>query len=71
MMCHNGEMLENIYEPQKKNKKDLKRILIVLEKIQIASKIRPMTLEGCVVEEFLDIIAYIGRDIEDCNQWEN
>ena len=65
MMCHNGEMLENIYEPKKKTKEefliDFKK---VSESANYASHIRPMTLEGCVVR-ISDIIAYIGRDIED------
>jgi dGTPase len=64
-MCHNGEMLENVYEPKKKTKEEF--ILDYEESCksaQYASKIRPMTLEGCVVR-ISDIIAYIGRDIED------
>lgn len=65
IMCHNGEMLHNIYRPQKKTKEDF---LFEYEKASIdadyAKKIRPMTLEGCVVR-ISDIIAYIGRDIED------
>ena len=65
MMCHNGEMLENIYEPQKKTKEEfLNDFDSSCKDSRYASKIRPMTLEGCVVR-ISDIIAYIGRDIED------
>ena len=65
MMCHNGEMLENIYEPQKKTKEEfLNDFDSSCKDLGYASKIRPMTLEGCVVR-ISDIIAYIGRDIED------
>ena len=65
MMCHNGEMLENIYEPQPKTKEEfLKDYEESSKSASYASKIRPMTLEGCVVR-ISDIIAYIGRDIED------
>lgn len=65
IMCHNGEMLTNIYRPQEKTKEEF---LVEYEKAskdsEFAKKIRPMTLEGCVVR-ISDIIAYIGRDIED------
>ena len=65
MMCHNGEMLENIYEPQKKTKEEfIKDFEESSKSANYAAKIRPMTLEGCVVR-ISDIIAYIGRDIED------
>lgn len=65
IMCHNGEMINNVYKPQNKTKEDF---LNDYEKSCIdenyAKKIRPMTLEGCVVR-ISDVIAYIGRDIED------
>lgn len=65
IMCHNGEMLSNIYEPNPKTKE---KFLEEYEKCYtdkvILKKIRPMTLEGCVVR-ISDIIGYIGRDIED------
>lgn len=65
MMCHNGEMLENVYEPKKKTKEEfLKDFEESSKDYKYAAKIRPMTLEGCVVR-ISDIIAYIGRDIED------
>lgn len=65
IMCHNGEMLSNIYEPNPKTKE---QFLTEYEKCytdkEVLRKIRPMTLEGCVVR-ISDIIGYIGRDIED------
>ena len=65
MMCHNGEKLEQIYEPVKKTKEEfLKDFEEASKSSNYASKIRPMTLEGCIVR-ISDIIAYIGRDIED------
>ena len=65
IMCHNGEMLSNVYEPKEKT---LEEFLDEYEKCytdsQVLKQVRPMTLEGCVVR-ISDIIAYIGRDIED------
>ena len=65
IMCHNGEMVSNIYEPNSKTKEEF---LEEYEKCyidkQILRKIKPMTLEGCVVR-ISDVIGYIGRDIED------
>lgn len=65
IMCHNGEIALGKYEPCQKTKeafleeyknsyKDKNEIL----------KMRPMTLEGCVVR-VSDLIAYLGRDIDD------
>ena len=65
IMCHNGEQLEHVYEPVKKTKEDfLKDYSESVKSHAYASKIKPMTLEGCVVR-ISDVIAYIGRDIED------
>ncbi len=65
MMCHNGEVLERIYEPRKKTIEDFLKDFEESSKSAVyASKIKPMTLEGCVVR-ISDVIAYIGRDIED------
>lgn len=65
IFCHNGEMVEEKYEPVKKTKEEFLReyeeSYIDIEK---SKKCHPMTLEGCVVR-ISDIIAYIGRDIED------
>ena len=65
IMCHNGEILSPIYKPQKKTKEEfLKQYKENFTDLKASSKNRPMTLEGCVVR-ISDIIAYIGRDIED------
>lgn len=65
IMCHNGEMLSNIYEPCSKTKDDfLAEYELCYTDSEVLKKVRPMTLEGCVVR-ISDIIGYIGRDIED------
>ena len=66
ILAHNGEILLNKYEPNKK--KTPEEVLNEVEKVfkeeGYSKKIRPMTLEASVVR-LSDIIAYIGRDIED------
>lgn len=66
ILAHNGEILLNKYKPDKtKTKEDLKNEVNRVMNIEnYSKKIVPMTLEGCVVR-ISDIIAYIGRDIED------
>lgn len=65
IMCHNGEVLENIYEPVKKTKEEfLDEYNKALIDKNVSLKMKPMTLEGCVVR-ISDVIAYIGKDIED------
>ncbi len=65
MMCHNGEVLEQVYIPRKKTKEEfLNDYYNSCKSASYASEIRPMTLEGCIVR-ISDVIAYIGRDIED------
>ena len=64
ILSHNGEMLQNEYKPQIKTKEQfLEEVRVSFEEENV-KKITPMTLEGCVVR-ICDIIAYIGRDIED------
>lgn len=68
IMCHNGEMPSNIYEPKKKTKEEfLEEYNEAYVDSVILKKLCPMTLEGCVVR-ISDIIAYLGRDIEDAIQ---
>ena len=66
ILAHNGEILLNKYEVDKNKTKE--QFLEELEKVETidkySKKILPMTLEGSVVR-LSDIIAYIGRDIED------
>ena len=65
IMCHNGEMLSNIYTPVKKTKEEfLAQYQNAYHDLETSSHNHPMTLEGCVVR-ISDIIGYIGRDIED------
>lgn len=68
IMCHNGEMLSNIYTPVKKTKEEfLQEYQDAYHDLKNSSHNHPMTLEGCVVR-ISDIIGYIGRDIEDAIQ---
>ena len=65
IMCHNGEIECEKYEPVKKSKEEfLKEYNDAYLDEKNSIKLRPMTLEGCVVR-ISDIIAYLGRDIED------
>lgn len=65
ILCHNGEMLQNIYTPCKKTKERfLEEYYSSYQNKEILKKIKPMTLEGCVVR-ISDVVAYIGKDIED------
>lgn len=66
ILCHNGELINQKYEPSYD-----KTWNVFLEEYNncwaakdFSKKIRPMTLEGCAVR-VSDIIAYVGRDIED------
>ena len=65
IMCHNGELELKKYVPRKKS---LKEFLKEYENSYVDEsqnkKMVPMTLEGCIVR-VSDIIAYLGRDIED------
>jgi len=64
ILCHDGEKLQRSLKPKSnktwtdfdkeiENKKTQKNVSVI-----------PMTMEGCIVR-FADVIAYIGRDIED------
>ena len=66
ILCHNGEFLCKRYVPNfNKTSEDFwnEYERCYIEK-GFEKTIRPMTLEGCVVR-ICDVIAYIGRDIED------
>ncbi len=69
ILCHNGEVLNNVYEPNfNKTKEDfLNEYNLCYKDLSVSKNIRPMTLEGCIVR-ISDVIAYIGRDIEDSIQ---
>ena len=65
IMCHNGELALKKYAPKKKTKEEfLSEYHSTYQDQSVVKKLVPMTLEGCVVR-ISDIIAYIGRDIED------
>ena len=65
ILCHNGEFALKKYKPRKKTKEEfLKEYNLTYTDPEMVKKLVPMTLEGCVVR-ISDIIAYIGRDIED------
>lgn len=65
ILCHNGEQLESKYIAKPKTKEEFldEYNLCYKSKENIYSLV-PMTLEGAVVR-ISDIVAYIGRDIED------
>lgn len=65
IMCHNGELPLEEYYPEVKTKEQfLEQYKSSYDNEKIIKTFRPMTLEGCVVR-VSDIIAYIGKDIED------
>ena len=65
ILCHNGEILQSEYHPVKKDVETfLKEYESCSKELNMSKKIRPMTLEGCVVR-ISDIIGYAGKDIED------
>ena len=66
ILAHNGEMLNEKYKPDyKKTYEDFeKEYKKCFTDENYSEKIFPMTLEGCVVR-ISDVIAYLGRDIED------
>ena len=65
IMAHNGEIVNPIYEPVKKTKDEfLEEYKKAYTDKEVIKKMRPMTLEGCVVR-ISDVIGYLGRDIED------
>ena len=65
ILCHNGEFLSGKYAPAKKDlNKFLEEYNGCYNDNNIIKNLKPMTLEGCVVR-ISDIIAYIGKDIED------
>ena len=65
IMCHNGEFVQDKYEPKKKTKEEFLNEYnnSYIDESQ-NKKLVPMTLEGCVVR-ISDVVGYIGRDIED------
>ena len=65
IMCHNGEFVLGKYIPKVKTKETfLEEYEKTYQKKDFVKTLVPMTLEGCVVR-ISDMIAYLGRDIED------
>ena len=65
IMCHNGELELSCYKPKEKTKEEvLKEYYASYKDNNVIPNMIPMTLEGCIVR-ISDIIAYVGRDIED------
>ncbi len=66
ILCHNGEAISEQYIPAPR--KTFEDFQLEYEKLwtekDFGHDIKPYTLEGCVVR-ISDVIAYIGRDIED------
>ncbi len=68
ILCHNGELELHKYKLKKKSVEDFLTDYLNCYKIEGYTKtLVPMTLEGCVVR-LSDIIAYLGRDIEDAER---
>lgn len=66
ILCHNGELMLKQYNPNyNKSKEEFLNEYDNCWKVENSSKkIISMTLEGCVMR-IADVIAYIGRDLED------
>jgi dGTPase len=66
IICHNGEVLSLEYKnnPLKTTEDLLDEYYKSMNDLDVSKKMIPMTLEGCVMR-ISDVIAYIGRDIED------
>ncbi|MDE5539686.1 MAG: HD domain-containing protein [Bacilli bacterium] len=65
IMCHNGEVTLGKYSPISKTKEELlKEYEATYHDKETLINLKPMTLEGCVVR-VSDLIAYLGRDIDD------
>jgi len=68
ILCHNGEELLQVYEPNRGDVQsfdDLENLLDGLQRGEVsASTLRASTLEGCLVR-ICDVIAYVGKDRSD------
>ena len=66
IICHNGEILKNEYGCNRNKTPELllQEYRDSLDGTLESKAMVPMTLEGCVMR-ISDVIAYIGRDIED------
>jgi len=66
ILCHNGEFISDNYRPirNKTWENFLEEYRLSFTEDNFGEKLKPCTMEGCVVR-ISDVIAYIGRDIED------
>jgi dGTPase len=66
ILAHNGEMLTRRLEPDREKTWDtvLEEYRTCMMDSAFSKRLRPMTLEGCVMR-IADIIGYVGRDLED------
>jgi len=66
ILCHNGEVLQNGYAPDRAKTADMffDEYQRSLREEGFGVNLTPMTLEACVVR-MADVMAYIGRDVED------
>ena len=68
IMCHNGEFALGEYHYKEKTKEDFfNEYNNSYKEKSIVKTYVPMTLEGCVVR-LSDLIAYLGRDIDDAKR---
>ena len=66
ILCHNGEIVEEKFSPNfdKTKEEFLLEYDECFKTLDISKKLRPMTLEACVVR-ISDKVAYAGKDVED------
>jgi dGTPase len=62
ILCHNGEMNEQMLSPEKTE--GFQELEKKIRRAESGESPAPMTIEGCLVR-MADTISYIGRDIED------
>ena len=69
ILCHNGEIEQNVYRPEKIESFDelYQKITRAKEDLNYAKTLTPATLEGCVVK-LCDIISYLGKDRQDAEK---
>ncbi len=68
IMCHNGEFALGKYHYKKKTMEDFfNEYNNSYKDKNVVKSLVPMTLEGCVVR-LSDLIAYLGRDIDDAKR---
>jgi len=64
ILCHDGEIHNQTLNPERRKTFETLEKEMTVKKAGPATKLIPMTMEGCVAR-MADTISYIGRDIED------